>query len=310
MGRRRSRFATFDRLFTGGVIIAGLVWLLYNVALPQRSHDNAGVPVAPVIAAIDGPSASPSAMSTTGAPGPAATTPPGDPASSASSIEPAIVRASPSGCHAPPYIKPATVVHHGSRDAKVVALTFDDGYNAENTAKILGILVKAKVNATFMPIGRAIRSEPATWKAVAAAGFPIGDHTYDHPDLAGMCFAAQVTQLLRQQSLLRSLGIDPLPLMRPPGGNFDWLTKRAATDTGNADVVLWDIDTRDWSGISARSIISRALAGTNGSIVLMHTMPDNTVRALPKIIAGYKARGFRFVTLGQLLGVPGAIPFP
>jgi peptidoglycan/xylan/chitin deacetylase (PgdA/CDA1 family) len=308
MRRRRSRFAAFDRLFTGGVIVAGLVWLFYNVALPQLSPSNAGVPAASMMAAIGGPSAS--TVNATGASAAPAASAPTDPAVAGSSDEPSIVRASPAGCHAPPYIKPATVVHHGSRDAKVVALTFDDGYNPENTAKILSILVKAKVNATFMPIGRAIHSEPATWKSVAAAGYPIGDHTYDHPNLAGLCFAAQVTQLLRQQSLLRSLGIDPLPLMRPPGGNFDWLTKRAATDTGNADVVLWDIDTRDWSGISARSIAARALAGTNGSIVLMHTMPDNTVRALPKIIAGYKARGFTFVTLGQLLGVPGAIPFP
>lgn len=225
--------------------------------------------------------------------------------------EPSIVRPQPNGCQLPPSTMPAPVIHHGSRDAKVVALTFDDGYGVANTARILQILERSKVNATFLPVGAAVIREPDTWKAVAAAGFPIADHTYSHPNLASLCYADQVKQLLRQQAAVRRiLGIDPMPLMRPPYGTYNWLTRRAATDAGDVDVVLWDIDTRDWSGISARQIAARALAGTNGSIILMHTMMPNTAQALPRIIASYRKRGFTFVTLGQLLGVPGPIPYP
>ena len=75
-------------------------------------------------------------------------------------------------------------------------------------------------------------------------------------------------------------------------------------------VVLWGVDTRDWQGASVASIRRVALSGNKGSIVLMHTFPEATAAALPAIIKGYKKRGFTFVTIGQLLGVDGAVPFP
>lgn len=204
----------------------------------------------------------------------------------------------------------AKLVHHGSRTDKVVALTFDDGYNSPNVRKILAILEKAKVNATFFPIGQVIKKDPATWRAVAAAGFPIANHTYDHKNLKGLCRVSQQSELARQDAMVaKELGITPLPYMRPPYGTYDSGTRLAAAADGEQAVVLWDVDTRDWSGLSARGITARAIVGTNGSIVIMHTFVANTVSALPTIIARYKARGFTFVTVGQLLGIDGPVPF-
>jgi peptidoglycan/xylan/chitin deacetylase (PgdA/CDA1 family) len=97
--------------------------------------------------------------------------------------------------------------------------------------------------------------------------------------------------------------------MRPPYGTYDRMTRYAATAAGEARVVLWDVDTRDWSGISWRAVAHTALTGTSGSIVLMHTMPTVTASALTHIIAGYRLRGFTFVTVGQLLGIDGPVPF-
>jgi peptidoglycan/xylan/chitin deacetylase (PgdA/CDA1 family) len=205
----------------------------------------------------------------------------------------------------------AKVVHHGSRTAKVVALTFDDGWSAPDVRKILAILQQAKVNATFFPIAQAVKKESAAWKAVALAGYPIGNHTYDHKDLAGMCEAGQLAELARHDAVIaRELGVTAQPYMRPPGGNYDIGTRLAAAEDGEQAIVLWDIDTRDWSGISVRGITARAVAGTNGSIIIMHTMMPNTIKALPAIIASYRARGFSFVTVGQLLGIDGPVPFP
>jgi|GEM_PF-541568 peptidoglycan/xylan/chitin deacetylase (PgdA/CDA1 family) len=205
----------------------------------------------------------------------------------------------------------AKVVHHGSRTAKVVALTFDDGYNAPNVLKILAILEKAKVNATFFPIGLAVRKEQAAWKRVGLAGYPIANHTYDHKNLDGMCEASQLAELAHEDAVIaKDLGLIDQPYMRPPGGNYDIGTRLAAAADGEHAVVLWDVDTRDWSGLSARGITARAIVGTNGSIVIMHTFVTNTVSALPTIIARYKARGFTFVTVGQLLGIDGPVPFP
>jgi peptidoglycan/xylan/chitin deacetylase (PgdA/CDA1 family) len=205
----------------------------------------------------------------------------------------------------------AKIVHHGSQTQKVVALTFDDGYNGPNVLKILAILEKAKVNATFFPIGVAIKSESAAWKAVALAGFPIANHTYDHKHLKGLCWTLQLAELARQDEVVRSeLGIEVQPYMRPPYGDRDRGTQLAAGLDGEQAVVVWDIDTRDWEGLSARGIVVRALAGTNGSIILMHTMMPNTASALPTIVARYKKLGFKFVTVGQLLGIDGPVPFP
>ncbi|MEA2674899.1 MAG: peptidoglycan-N-acetylglucosamine deacetylase [Chloroflexota bacterium] len=205
----------------------------------------------------------------------------------------------------------AKVVHHGSRTAKVVALTFDDGYDGPNTIRILAILQKAKVNATFFPIGVAIKEEQAAWKAVALAGYPIANHTYDHKNLDGMCEASQLAELARQQAVVaKVLGVTTQPYMRPPGGNYDIVTRLAAARDGEQAVVLWDVDTRDWDGLSKRGITARAIVGTNGSIVILHTFVHNTANALPAIIASYRARGFTFVTVGQLLEIDGPVPFP
>ncbi|HYK94732.1 MAG TPA: polysaccharide deacetylase family protein [Candidatus Dormibacteraeota bacterium] len=211
---------------------------------------------------------------------------------------------------APSYPPLAKVVHHGPQTAKVVALTFDDGWNGPNVLKILSILQHAKVNATFFPTGQAIKHETAAWKVVASAGFPIANHTYDHRELTGLCWDQQLAELTRQEAVVaQELGIAVQPYMRPPYGDRDSVTQFAAALNGEQAVVVWDIDTRDWQGLSASGILVRALAGTNGSIILMHTLMPNTASALPSIIAHFKRRGFTFVTVGQMLGIDGPVPF-
>jgi peptidoglycan/xylan/chitin deacetylase (PgdA/CDA1 family) len=205
----------------------------------------------------------------------------------------------------------ADVVDAGARDRKVVALTFDDGYGGRTLRRILRVLVDRKVNATFFPVGQAVRHDPRSWKQVAAAGYPIANHTYDHRTLKKLCFGDQLAELRRANATYRRvLGIDPFPAMRPPGGEWDAATRAAATGAGDQTIVLWDVDTRDWSGVGWRRIKATALGGGKGSIVVLHTSSSSTLRALPAIIRGYRKRGFEFVTVGQLLGIPGAVPFP
>ena len=216
------------------------------------------------------------------------------------------------GCDTPtPDIAPAAVVRHGERNRKVVALTFDDGWDSENVEKILRILRRERVNATFLPTGRAIKQDPKTWQTVADAGFPIGNHTVHHPKLVGMCFGEQLEEIRRADEIAQTtLGIPPLPFMRPPQGLYDYRTLKAAAAAGKSAVILWDVDSRDWSGIGAGAITDLALGGRNGSIVILHSIADATVRSLPDIIAGFRKRGFTFVTIGQMLALDGPVPFP
>jgi peptidoglycan/xylan/chitin deacetylase (PgdA/CDA1 family) len=175
---------------------------------------------------------------------------------------------------------------------------------------MLGILRSRRVNATFFPTARAVELAPQTWLKVAQAGYPIANHTYHHNSLAGMCFERQLAELERAKTVLAEQRIPIQGLMRPPYEDFDRNTRLAARAAGEDYVVLWDVDTFDWTAVGPLTIAARALQGRSGSIILMHTTRPASASALYRIVDRYKARGFRFVTVGQLLGVAGPVPFP
>ena len=198
------------------------------------------------------------------------------------------------------------VVSHGSRQNKVVALTFDDGYSAVATIQILQVLLRDKVSATFFPYGWAVHATSPAWHAVVQAGMPIGNHTLSHADLANLTPDQVTDQLVRGREAIDAWsGGTSIDLMRPPYGAYSRANIPAIGAAGYGTVVLWDVDTLDWTGNSVSTIISRATHGTNGSIILMHAGPANTPKALPAIIAWYRAHGFTFVTVPQLLGISG-----
>jgi peptidoglycan/xylan/chitin deacetylase (PgdA/CDA1 family) len=204
-----------------------------------------------------------------------------------------------------------TVYRHGSRARRVVALTFDDGYSPTATLEILRILEAEHVPATFFPYGWAVRANPAVWRRVAADGYEIGNHTQAHRDLARLTYRQALEQLTTAQSTIERVTGRPMTtLFRPPYGSYTAATLRAAGAAGYDALVLWDVDTRDWSGVSSSTITARATAGGNGSIVLMHAGPAATPHALRAIIRSYRARGFDFVSLTELLhrGAPAVTP--
>jgi peptidoglycan/xylan/chitin deacetylase (PgdA/CDA1 family) len=232
----------------------------------------------------------------------------GTPSSPLPSVPP--VADEPVPCRPPPDIQTAVVRSHGDFKKKIVALTFDDGTNPDNTKQILRILQHEKVNATFFPTGIAMERFPDVWKAVARASFPIANHTYAHGALAGKCFEPQRHELARAAGVFATLGIPESPYMRPPYELWDETTEAAAASENLDAVILWNVDTGDWEGASAATIKRIALTGGRGSIILMHTFPEATAAALPGIIKGFKARGFEFVTIGQILGIDGPVPYP
>lgn len=202
---------------------------------------------------------------------------------------------------APPPAVP--VLSHGPAGQRVVALTFDDGWSGATTRRILAILRKEHVAATFFPYGIEVRKFPDVWREVAGAGYPIGNHTWSHPDLSTWSEKATLSQLERERAIIESVtGVPSLRLVRPPYGAWTQATAAAARDAGYEALALWDVDTLDWRGASAATIERRAETGHSGSIILMHAGPAATVRALPAIIAWYRAHGYGFVTVPELLG--------
>ncbi len=202
----------------------------------------------------------------------------------------------------------ARIVSNGSRSQPVVALTFDDGDSAAATSSILQTLRAAHVAATFFPFADAMKAAPAVWHRVADAGYPIGNHSVSHPDLTKLSDSALRYQVQGATSIITAMsGRAPINVLRPPYGAWNSRVAAAAAAGGYPTLMLWDVDPRDWSGIAASTIVQRVLgAARDGSVILLHAGPYHTPEALPAIIAGLRSRGFRFVTIPQLIGSVGA----
>ena len=195
--------------------------------------------------------------------------------------------------------------------AKVVALTFDAGANADGVSSILGALAKYHVTATFMLTGDFVRDYPAQSKAIAAAGYRIGDHSVSHPYFTTLTDAQMRDQVLSAQSQIKSVtSADPWPWFRFPYGDYNAHAISVVNSTGFVPVG-WTVDTLGWEGtsggITTQTVLNRVLGSLRpGEIVLMHcgSNPDDhstlDATALPSVIQALQARGYSFVTLDAL----------
>jgi peptidoglycan/xylan/chitin deacetylase (PgdA/CDA1 family) len=196
------------------------------------------------------------------------------------------------------------LVFHGTRSQPVIALTFDDGWSVSNTQRIFDILQRRKVKATFFPYARAVLAAPSLWRKIAAAGYPIANHTYDHAQLTRLSGASIRWELTEARKTIEKVTGKPMVrVYRPPYGAYNATVQREAAAAGFPTTIMWDVSAADTAQHSSWSSIQRrALTGVNGSIVLMHCGPAVTPAILDAVITGYQRRGFRFVTIPELLG--------
>lgn len=202
-----------------------------------------------------------------------------------------------------------SLVSNGSRRLHEIALTFDDGpWGTPPTAQFLRVLEREHVPATFFEIGEQIGSyDPGgrLERRMLADGDMIGDHTWSHPNMPGLSGDAQKSQLLSTAAAVRRAtgGFTPC-LWRPPYGAVNGSLIGLARSIGLL-TVLWDVDPRDWSTPGVGAIYSNVVGNAhNGSIVLQHFGGGaryQTLAALPEEIATLRRRGYKFVTVSQLL---------
>jgi cellulose synthase/poly-beta-1,6-N-acetylglucosamine synthase-like glycosyltransferase/peptidoglycan/xylan/chitin deacetylase (PgdA/CDA1 family) len=199
--------------------------------------------------------------------------------------------------------------------AKTVALTFDDGPDPVWTPKILAVLRREHVPATFFLVGTHAASNPSLVRAELAAGDEVGSHTYTHVNLASAGWWLPLELTLTQNALAGAAGIRTR-LLRPPYSSVpdaltrvDWRAYQRAARFGYL-VVLTSTDTNDWARPGVLRIVASAMPhGNRGAIIMMHDSGGNrreTVRALPIIIDRLRARGYRFVTVTAALHLPSA----
>jgi cellulose synthase/poly-beta-1,6-N-acetylglucosamine synthase-like glycosyltransferase/peptidoglycan/xylan/chitin deacetylase (PgdA/CDA1 family) len=212
------------------------------------------------------------------------------------------------------------LVSHEPPLGRRIALTFDDGPSPEWTPKIAAILEAQHVPATFFEVGSQVVRYPDVTRLLHRDGFELGNHTFTHANLSALPgWEAQLQVSLTESAISGITGIRPR-LVRPPYSSTTEAVTSAELSTWGAlaargyIVAVANYDPQDWERPGVATIVSNVLSEANisrgvGGIVLMHDAGGNrsqTVAALPKLIAGLRARGFRFATVSQLAGIPAA----
>jgi peptidoglycan/xylan/chitin deacetylase (PgdA/CDA1 family) len=197
-----------------------------------------------------------------------------------------------------------------SRGTKQLALTYDDGPNDPHTLRLLEVLAKYDVHATFFLIGRYVRQRPQIAREVVNAGHVVGNHTFTHP-LLTLKNVAEVRQELSDcRSALQDAIGEHSNLVRPPFGGRRPAVLRVARELG-LEPIMWNVTGYDWNAPPSAVIerkVSRQIRG--GDVILLHdgghkqmgADRSQTVAATDHLISRYKSGGYGFVTIPQMLG--------
>ncbi len=199
----------------------------------------------------------------------------------------------------------------GSPDLEYIAMTFDDGPHPEYTNQILDALKERDVQATFFVVGRHVDRYPEVVERMLQEGHEVGSHTYHHRNMLNAGEAVTLQELgMTEEALQRAAGHQPR-LFRPPRGLYNSTVLDVSHGRGYT-MILWSVSSRDWLGIPPSRIVSSLSASVQGGdIVLFHDSGDfltaagasrgNTVEAIGPLVDELQGRGYRFVTVSELM---------
>lgn len=183
-------------------------------------------------------------------------------------------------------------------EQQVVALTFDDGPNDSSTVKILDILKKYKVKATFFVLGSMAEKYPAVLKRINDDGHEIGNHSYAHSNLSVMTDKEIQKDITQTNELIAKHSGQQPGLLRPPYGAFNQKVVQAVP---GMRLALWDIDTLDWQVRNGKKIVEKVEQHVkNGDIILMHDIHKTTANGVEPLIKMLIKKGYTFRTVSQL----------
>lgn len=218
---------------------------------------------------------------------------------------PSVYASSDEPLHVQPVPKKQSVLRRIKTKDQVIALTFDDGPSQTFTPKILQLLEYYHAKATFFVIGSRLKNYPQLAKKELALHDEIANHTYTHVIVEHLSAQKIKTELkLAHEAILQGTGNAESPFFRPPRGHFNQRVLKIVKDNGY-QVVLWSIDSGDWSNPGVHQIVTNVLKKIHGGdILLFHDQGGNrqqTIDALKRILPELEKRGFQFITVSQLL---------
>jgi peptidoglycan/xylan/chitin deacetylase (PgdA/CDA1 family) len=196
-------------------------------------------------------------------------------------------------------------------DGPYIAMTFDDGPSATLTPKLLDLLAAHHIKATFFVIGENVAEHPDIVARAAREGHEIANHSWSHPNLAKMSDEGVRRQLWQTDEAIKSATGTRPTLLRPPYGSITEREKRWIHDEFGYQIVLWDVDPYDWKRPGPAVVRNRILQETRpGSIVLSHDIHPGTIEAMPSTFDALQAKGFKFVTVSELIRAAVVEPSP
>jgi len=198
----------------------------------------------------------------------------------------------------------------GERGTKQLALTYDDGPNDPHTMRLLEVLAKHGVRATFFLIGRFVKQRPDIVRELVQAGHVVGNHTFSHPNLI---FASEGRARLEleqcEQALNDAVGKPVSQLFRPPFGGRRPGTLQVARELG-LEPVMWRVSGFDWRGKPAEYVERKIRKQIRcGDVILLHDGShvafgadrSQTVIATDHLIVEFKSEGYEFVTIPEMM---------
>lgn len=194
----------------------------------------------------------------------------------------------------------------GNRSKPYIAMTFDDGPHPVHTPRLLDMLKRRNIRATFYVIGHKVERYPHIIRRIVAEGHEIGNHTWKHDNLTKLSNAQIIADLQRSTNAIAKVtGVRPRT-MRPPYGALYSAQRQMVYNRLGMPSILWDVDPQDWKRPGPSVVSSRIVNGTKpGSIVLAHDLHGPTVDAMPAALDGLLRKGHQFVTVSQLLAQKG-----
>ena len=189
-------------------------------------------------------------------------------------------------------------------EGNYVAITFDDGPHPQNTPRLLDILRARNVKATFYVIGRSVDLHPDVVRRTVAEGHEIGNHSHTHRLMTKLGDGEVRSEMQRcEDAIGRAAGVRPRTMRPPYGGLLQHQRELVHAEFGYP-TILWNVAPLDWKRPGPSVVAQRMISGaSSGGILLAHDLHSQTVDAMPATLDGLLRRGFKFVTVSQLIAM-------
>ena len=196
-------------------------------------------------------------------------------------------------------------------DQPYIAMTFDDGPSAENTPRLLEILKQRNIKATFFLIGQNVAANPDIVRRILAEGHEVGNHSWTHPQLSKLSDDRVTAEITKTQDAIKEASGYSPTLLRPPYGAITPRQREWIANQFGLNIILWSVDPFDWKRPGASVITERILSQVRpGAIILSHDIHKQTVDAMPATLDALITKGYKFVTVSQLIAMNKPKPPP